>query len=175
MNLYVMLNYEMFEIPCEKYYKPIICLELRPYNLKCLEENTITILMRNPRVNIDLFSSVFHFFFDGTQDGDYLGHVRSDSTLIYNLDEPQEHFNSSVILLSQGYYLVELIIYIPPARRPFYLREIEYWKHQKEEGECPICFEEKTLVNLHNNEFRHHVCGQCILQLTSCPICRCRL
>jgi hypothetical protein len=44
----------------------------------------------------------------------------------------------------------------------------------KETGQCVICMDDKNdLINLHQNDYKHVVCPECILKLENeCPICR---
>lgn len=174
MNLFLMLNYEMIEIPCEKFYMPIVFLDLREYKLTCQEVNSFMILMRNPRTNIDLLSGVFQFFFESSEQiGDsFLGQVQSNLNLIYNMNNTKFKDSLPFIIFTQGYQLIELLLYLPAFKQQTLLREIVYRSHSIREGECPICMEQKNLVNLHQNEFHHEVCKTCLFRLTQCPMCR---
>jgi hypothetical protein len=177
MNLFLMLNYEMVEIPCEKYYLPIMMIDLRPYKLICQDVNSLMILIRNPRVNIDLMSSIFSFFFDHEDIEDsFYGEVQSDLSVIYNLENKMKETKTQpFILFTEGYKLIELLIYFPNSKKQSFLKEIAYKQNESREGECPVCMEQHSLVNLHNNEFQHELCWNCLFKVNKCPLCRINL
>lgn len=167
-----MLNYEMFEIPCHKYYLPIVLLDVREHKLVCQEVNSLLILMRNPRPNIDLVSEKIQFYFE-TENGDSsLGQVESNITFFYNIDNPKQKTKEKCMFFFEGFHLTEILFYFPYIPHQRFLMDIRFFNHEKRDGKCRICFEETTLVNLHNNMFRHEVCKNCLYRISQCPFCR---
>lgn len=173
MNLFLMLNYEMFEIPCEKYYLPIVLLDLREYKLVCQEINSMMLFMRNPRTNIDLLTGVFQFFFEKKDvEESFMGQVQSNLSILYNMDKTKKKEQLPFILFTQGFQLIELLIYFPSFKKQSLLRDIVFCSYPRREGECPICMENRTVINLHNDNYHHEVCRPCLLRISQCPICR---
>ena len=174
MNVYVMLNYVMHEIMCPQYYLPIILINLRPLNMVCETVNSLTMLIKEPRINIDLISSVFRFYFPTPpEDTTYHGQVRSQYVIVYHLDEPWESTDEHpCILFFEGMTLVEILVYIPFQNQRF-LKQIQYYFHPKRKGSCLVCLEDDVvLVNLHQNQYHHEVCSNCIFKVDQCPLCR---
>jgi len=175
--LYVMLNYVMHEIECPKYYLPVILIDLRPFHMICEKTNAFTLLLHEPRTNIDLLSSVFRFYFEEDSLADrFHGQVRSNYSIIHNIEKPWESRNENqhpCILFLEGTNLVEIMLYVPYQNRR-YLVEIQYYFHPKRRGSCSLCFEEDAiLINLHQNHYYHEVCTDCVFQIHNlCPLCR---
>lgn len=173
MNVYVMLNYVMHEIECPKYYLPVVLIDLRPFHMMCEKVNSMTMLMREPRTNMDLISSVFQFYFGYQPEEASHGQVRSHHVIIYHLEKPWETADEHpCILFLEGMRLVEILIYIPFQNQRL-LAQIEYYFHPKRRGSCLVCREEDViLINLHQNQYRHEVCSGCLWKIQHCPLCR---
>lgn len=170
MNAYIMLNYVMYEMTCVKYYLPLMTISLRHLDLICDKTNSITILILYPRVNIDMISSQFQFYFPTAET--LYGQVHSHFIIVYNTNNPGDVDKSYCILNMEGMHLIDIILYLPNHPSPF-LKELRYRFHQRSVGGCPVCFEENVnLINLHNDAFNHSVCEKCLLQINKCPFCR---
>lgn len=172
-----MLNYEMHEVKCPSYYRPTVIMDLRPYDMYCTDINTITILMKHPRQNIDMISAVFRFYFDGDTPRSSFGQVHSHYIKIYNLDDQLQCDKETdhCILFLDGTQLTHIIMYMPYHKDTRFLREIRSIHNGRRDGTCIICLEDTELINLHNDEFNHEVCRACLLKIENCPICRSRL
>jgi len=174
MDVYIGLNYEWFHITNVKYYVAVILLNVRDKELQCTKTNSITILMENPRTNIDLLSAVFYFFFHEWPQEDTLGQVISKCTVFYHSENKEFVDTYPCILFLKGSILEEILIYLPERPQEF-LREIKYLNYPRRTSLCVVCLEENiTVVNVHDNHFSHEMCMKCILQLKQlqCPICR---
>lgn len=177
MDVYIGLNYEWFHLTTVKYYTPVLLINVKEKQLQCLRTNSITILMENPRTNIELISAVFYFYFHDWPQSQNLGQVISKCTIFNCIDDKKNTEQYPCILFLKGSVLEEILIYLP-TRPTSFLREIKYKKnyHQREDGMCVICLDENTtVINVHeNNEFNHELCMKCILQLKQflCPLCR---
>jgi len=177
MILYLMINYEMYEIACPMYYLPIVLLDIVEHDIQCQEMNSITMLMKNPRSNMDMISAVFHFYFEGgTDDVDRVtpGQVTSRYMIIYDMDSVDEVVTDyyPCVLFLRGKKLCEILFYMPPQALPF-RRELLYRFHPRRTDVCPLCLEERPLINLHKNDFRHELCLDCVLHIRPrCPFCR---
>lgn len=174
MHLYVMLNYVMHRVECPRYYLPLILIDLREHGLMCDRINSLTLLMKNPRPNIDLISCVFDFYFPASPAiGTECGEVHARHRIIYNIDRPMESEEHRLcVLFLEGRMLREILLYMPhpPGH---YLRQLMYHHFPRRDGACIVCCEEETvLINLHGNEFEHEVCETCLLRVNQCPICR---
>lgn len=172
MLLYIMLNYVMYEVPCTKYYLPLIHIDVRSLDLMCEAVNSITILMMRPRINMDMISSQFRFYFTTIRGEETsYGQVHSQCMIIYNMNEPSNIDHHPCILHLEGKRMLEILLYVPYPEINI-MKEISYRLHRRRVGSCPICYEETTLINLHEDDFHHEVCSVCLLKIDYCPLCR---
>lgn len=172
MSLYCLLNKDNFKIECDKYYNPLLLIDVKPYQMKCTLTNSFWFFIENPRHNIDLVSGFFEFYFKNSPDDYTLGQVISKSMVLYNKDRINYHDFMPCILFTNGFFLQEILIYLPFHTFTFF-RELKYTFLPIEYCECGVCFEETQCINVHDNQYHHCFCLQCILQLHQvCPICR---
>jgi len=182
MTVYVMLNDKVYTIEFGKFYTPSLLIDVRKYNIECDMNNKFLFFIENPRVNIQLISGFFDFYFKTTPKTYMLGQVVSKILISYKtLDsiwEASDNIRNVVdfmpcVLFTKGLFLQEILIYMP-FQRHFYLKELKYYFEPKLKGQCFICMEEEIpLINLHKDEFYHCVCTKCILKLDDeCPLCR---
>lgn len=165
-----MLNYVMYEVKCTKYYLPLIYVDLRALELVCDRVNTITILMMHPRINMDMISSQFRFYFTD-ENNDRYGQVHSQCMIVYHMNEPSKIDKLPCLLYLEGMRVRAILIFLPYPETDV-MKELCYHKHRRRKGCCPICFEERSLVNLHNDDFFHEVCFPCLFKIHQCPLCR---
>ena len=128
--------------------------------------------MRNPRTNIDLISGVFQFSFENKPESTELGQIQSNINFIYNMDNPNSKISYPFILFTEGYKIIEILLYMPCYKKQNFLKQIIYTQFPQTDGECIICFEQKKLVNLHKNHHQHEVCWDCLFKIYQCPLCR---
>lgn len=61
-----------------------------------------------------------------------------------------------------------LIQYAPFKRKKYFISKL---LNLYKIAECPICFENKRVIKLHNSK-THYVCVNCFIRIDKCPICR---
>lgn len=182
MTVYVMLNETVFTIDFGRFYTPLLLIDVKDYHIKCDINNKFLFFIENPRVNIQLISGFFDFYFKSKPEDYMMGQVVSKILISYRtLDsvwEASDNIRNVVdfmpcVLFTKGLYLQEMLIYMP-FQKPNYLKELKYYFLPKETGQCVICMDDKTdLINLHQNDFKHVVCSECILKIENeCPVCR---
>jgi len=175
MDIYLSLNYEWVHLRNIKYYRSVMLINVRDHQLRCKKTNSITILIENPRVHIDLCSAVFYFYFQNWPDDHMLGQVASKCHIIYNLQHHDFYDTFPCILFLRGNILEEILLYLPSPPKTF-LRELQYSFFTKQVGQCMICLDESIpVINVHQDQFTHHFCIDCLLRLQlpfQCPLCR---
>jgi hypothetical protein len=174
MDVYIGLNYEWFHVVNVKYYRPVILINVTDQQVMCKKKNSITILMENPRTNIELVSAVFYFYFQDWPQTGTMGQVISKCTILYTADNKQNQESYPCILFLKGQILEEILVYLP-TRPVEFLRELKYHFYPQRKGTCVVCMEDDvTLINVHQNSFNHEMCNSCLLKLKqhSCPMCR---
>ena len=174
MDIYIGLNYEWFHIVNVKYYRPLILINVMDHQMQCKKTNSITILMENPRTNIELISAVFYFYFQDWPQSGSMGQVISKCTILYTTDNQQEPETYPCILFLKGTQLEEILVYLP-TRPSDFLRELKYHFFPQREGSCVVCLEDNcSVINVHANHFQHEICNDCLMKLKQhqCPICR---
>jgi len=172
MSLYCLLNTDNYIIDCPKYYHPLLLIDVKEHNIQCKLTNSFWFFIENPRHNIDLVSGFFEFYFKQKPEDYTLGQVISKTMILYNKDKIQSHDFMPCILFTSGFFLQEILIYLPAQSFSFF-RELKYSFFQKQWSSCVICFEEKDCVNVHENHFNHCICLPCLLKMNHlCPICR---
>jgi len=177
--IYIKLNRRICELSCPSYYSPVVVLDLQAFQMFCTKVNSITIIIRHPRTNVDMITSVFKFYFDETMYGsDGAGQVHSNYTRVYNIGDParsdgEDDSDNPCILLFNGRQLTHVFLYVPYHRDQRFLREIRLFRNPRTRGSCPICMEDDVeLVDLHDNAFGHRTCMSCAVRIDKCPICR---
>lgn len=182
MAVYVMLNEKVFTIDFGRFYTPLLLIDVKKYQITCDMNNKFLFFIENPRVNIQLISGLFDFYFKSKPEDFMLGQVVSKVLISYrtvdSVWENANHIRSVIdfmpcVLFTKGLCLQEMLIYMP-FHTQTYIKELHYYFVPKITGQCVICLDEKTdLINVHQNEFLHCVCSQCILKIdTECPVCR---
>jgi hypothetical protein len=172
MSLYCLLNQDNYKIDCQKYYNPLLLIDVKKYNIKCNLTNTFWFYIENPRHNIDLVSGFFEFYFKNSPDEFTLGQVISKSMILYNKEKTNYHDFMPCILFTSGFYLQEILIYLPIQNFLFF-RELKYYFYKKIQTNCIICYEDKLCINVHDNHYEHCICMNCLLKLNNtCPLCR---
>ena len=174
MDVYIGLNYEWFHIVNVKYYRSILLINVVDQQMQCKKTNSITILMENPRTNIELVSAVFYFYFQDWPQTGSMGQVISKCTILYTTDNKQNQESFPCILFLKGQHLEEILVYLP-VRPTDFLRELKYHFYPTRQGSCVVCLEDNTtVVNVHANDYAHEMCNDCLLKLKKreCPICR---
>jgi len=182
MAVYVMLNDRVFTIDFSRFYTPLLLIDVKSHNIVCDMNNKFLFFIENPRANIQLISGFFDFYFKSEPEDYMLGQVVSKVLISYRtLDsvwEVNENIRNVVdfmpcVLFTKGLVLQEMLIYMP-FQKPTYIKELKYYFVPKVSGQCVICLDDKeTLINLHQDDFMHCVCSECILKLeTDCPVCR---
>lgn len=182
MTVYVMLNDKVFTIEFGRYYTPSLLIDVKSYNIQCELNNKFLFFIENPRVNIQLISGFFEFYFLTKPEEYMMGQVVSKILISYRtLDSVWEATDSlqnvvdfmPCVLFTKGLVLQEILIYMP-FHKPLYLKELKYYFAPKEAGQCVICLEDNhPVINLHQDEFQHCVCQPCILKIEDrCPVCR---
>jgi len=172
MSLHCLLNTDNYKIDCSKYYNPLLLIDVKKYNIKCKLTNSFWFFIENPRHNIDLISGFFEFYFKNSPEDYTLGQVISKTMILYNKNKMNHHDFMPCILFTSGFFLQEILIYLPIHQFTFF-RELKYYFYEKQFTSCIVCFEEKICVNVHQNQFNHCICMSCLLKLNQyCPICR---
>jgi len=168
-----MLNQDLYRVEFSKLYHPLYLIDLRSYQLKCQMKNTILFLLEDPRVNIDLVSGYFEFYYQTAPDFDSLGQVFSKALISYRaLGSGGIGDLTSCVLFTKGMTILELLIYMP-IQTQTYLQELKYYFIPKLTETCVVCWEtKKNIINVHQDQYNHYVCVPCLLKCSRCPICR---
>lgn len=172
MSVYCLLNSHKYKISFTKFYNPLLLIDVKKYQMKCELNNSFLFFIENPRTNIELVSGFFEFYFKNNPQEFTLGQVISKTLITYNDQKPNIFEFMPCILFTTGFYLQEILIYLPFQSFPFH-RELHYYFVEKMMYSCAICLEEKLCINVHQNIYNHCVCQECILKIESaCPVCR---
>lgn len=139
-------------------------------DIKCSNKiNSVLLYSCDPRINIDNIIYTANIYFeDGLDDPSIFGYLETKCFLSYS---EKDILNIPLDITTNNDKILQFTIHIPKNNRLF-LREIFYMNKESIEGNCPICFEHKSLYYLHNKI--HECCLSCILQFQTnkCPICR---
>ena len=182
MTVYVMLNERVYTIDYGRFYTPLLLIDVKSYDIRCDMNNKFLFFIENPRVNIQLISGYFDFYFKTKPEEYMMGQVVSKILISYRtLDsvwEASDNIRNVVdflpcVLFTKGLLLQEMLIYMP-FQKPLYLKELRYYFIPKESGQCVICMEDKDdLINVHQDDYHHVLCSGCLLKLENeCPVCR---
>jgi hypothetical protein len=172
MSVYCLLNSDKFKVNYSKFYNPLLLIDVKKYQMKCNLKNSFLFFIENPRTNIELVSGFFEFYFKSAPQDFTLGQVISKTLITYSDSSKNNHEFMPCILFTTGFYLQEILIYLPFQNFSFH-RELKYRFLEKKEYKCAICLEDKMCVNVHSNDYNHCICTECILRIDSvCPICR---
>ena len=168
-----MLNNDIYRVEFTKVYHPLFLIDLRPLNIHCKMNNFLLFFMENPRVNIDLLSGFFEFYYKTPPMEDSIGQVLSKTLVTYRSgDEPIVGEMTPCVIFTRGLQIVELLVYVPTSEFVF-LRELRYHFMEKITDVCAICLEEnKGVIDVHQNGYHHYVCVLCLLKVNKCPLCR---
>lgn len=170
-----MVNYRMFCIDFAKFYHPLYLIDLRKMDLLCELENTFMFFIENPRVNIELVSGFFEFYYRSLPREESLGQVLSKAMITYRQEDdsyPAITEMTPCLIFTKGMRILEILIYMP-TQELLYIREMRYYFLPKIEGECVICLEvKKDLINVHKDQYHHDVCVPCLVKIDRCPVCR---
>lgn len=173
MNL--MINYKLYKIKFLKYWHSQYLIDLRPENIECRINNVCMLFIENPRINIELISGFFEFYFRSVPMDHTLGQVLTKILITYkngNSENKSETEMMPCIIFTRGLRILEILIYTPAANFTF-LKELKIHFLPKIENYCLICYDKKeNIINLHKNNYNHFVCKDCLLQIDKCPICR---
>jgi len=181
MNQTLVLNGVIYAIDFDKYQNSLLLIDLRKYVISCeVLNNTILFFMKNPRINIQLISTSFEFYFEQSPEAFMLGQVVSKSLISYRTHK-SIHFNVvdnndylPCILFTKGLLLEEILIYMP-IQKLLYIRELQYSFFNRSIDQCCICLDVRDdVINVHQNQYHHVICSECLLQIHPplCPICR---
>jgi hypothetical protein len=174
MKINMMINYRMYEVNYDKVYFPLYLIDLRVLDIRCEISNTFLFFIENPRVNIELVSGFFEFYYNTIPGDETLGQVLSKALITYRLGDEANAVTEMTpcVIFTKGLKILELLIYMP-TNDLVYIRELQYSFLPKLEAECVICMEDrKDVINIHQNNYEHYVCMSCVLQIKKCPICR---
>lgn len=172
MSIYCLLNHEKYKVNYSKFYNPLLLIDVKKYQMKCSLTNSFLFFIENPRTNIELVSGFFEFYFKNNPQDFTLGQVISKTLITYSDTSKSNHEFLPCILFTTGLYLQEILIYLPFQNFSFH-RELKYYFTEKIEYQCSICLEEKRCINLHQNNYHHCVCTECVLKIDNqCPVCR---
>jgi len=182
MSVYVMLNGHIFTIDFGKFYTPSLLIDVKAYDIRCDMNNKFLFFIENPRVNIQLISGFFDFYFKSLPEEFMMGQVVSKILISYKtLDsiwEASDNLRNVIefmpcVLFTKGLQLQEILIYMP-FQKLLYLREIKCSFLPKTRKQCIICFDdERSTINVHQDKFDHCVCTSCLLRIDNvCPLCR---
>jgi hypothetical protein len=177
-----MLNDKVYTIEFFRFHTPLLLIDVKKMNILCELTNKFLLFIENPRVNIQVISGFFDFYFKEKPDEFMMGQVVSKILISYrcieSLSQVRDFFQRTndffpCVLFLRGLQLQEILIYLP-FHKPTFLRELRLHFIPKTSGACIICFEEgNQIVNLHQDQFMHIVCMTCLLKLdTQCPVCR---
>lgn len=178
----MMLNENMYTIEFNRFHTPMLLIDVKKLNICCDLTNKFLFFIENPRMNIQVISGFFDFYFKEKPDDYMLGQVVSKILICYrtlhSVWEPSEYLEGMIdflpcVLFTKGLQLQEILIYMP-FQKPTFLRELKLQFMSKVKGNCVICFEEsQKMINLHQDQFMHCVCMTCMMKLDNqCPICR---
>lgn len=178
MSFVLILNNVMYHIDFDKYYNALFLIDLRKYLIECDIHNTIFFFIRNPRVNIQLISAYFEFYFQRSPESYMLGQVISKTLISYRICS-SIHISMDTdylpcILFTKGLLLQEILIYMP-SEKISYLRELHYYFFPRSLNKCCVCLDIRPdVMNIHQDRFHHSICSECILRIQPplCPICR---
>jgi len=172
MSVYCLLNNEKYKVPYEKFYNPLLLIDVKRFQLKCNLTNSLLFFIENPRHNIELVSGFFEFYFKSIPDEYTLGQVISKTMILYSKESSHYEF-MPCILFTSGFFLQEILIYLPLQNFPFH-RQLKYYFFQTNKDQCIICLEDNIdCYNVHQDKYKHNICKNCILKIDSiCPICR---
>jgi hypothetical protein len=172
MSVYCLLNQDKFKVTYGRFYNPLLLIDVKKYQMKCNLTNSFLFFIENPRTNIELVSGFFEFYFKTTPQDYTLGQVVSKTLITYSDSCPHNYEFMPCILFTMGLYLQEILIYLPFQNFSFH-RELKYHFVKKIEYKCSVCLETKNCINVHENQYLHCVCTECILKIESvCPVCR---
>jgi hypothetical protein len=162
----------MYEVNFDKIYFPLYLVDLRVLDIRCEISNTFLFFIENPRVNIELVSGFFEFYYNSIPGDETLGQVLSKALITYRLGEDAVTEMSPCVIFTKGLKILELLIYMP-TNDLVYIRELQYYFFPKVEAECVICMDDrKDVMDIHQNNFEHYVCMSCVLRIKKCPVCR---
>lgn len=172
MSIYCLLNSNNYTVNYSKFYNPLILIDVKKYDMKCNLTNSFMFFIENPRTNIELVSGFFEFYFK-TSPNDYtLGQVISKTLITYSDSIMNNHEFMPCILFTTGLYLQEILIYLPFQNFTFH-RELKIKFLLKVNDKCSICLEDKECINVHQNQYHHAICSECIMKIdNTCPVCR---
>lgn len=179
MSLQLILNNSFHNVEYSGFYKPLLLIDVRKNLVRCDLNNTIFFYVENPRTNIELISGYFEFYFHTSPQDFMLGQVISKSMISYRTTSSitsilqNHHEYLPCILFTKGFYIQEILIYMPIQNLPF-LRELKYYWYARFTERCCVCLDEKdNIINVHQNAYHHLVCFNCLLRIEPiCPICR---
>jgi hypothetical protein len=177
-----MLNEKVYTIEFYRFHTPLLLIDVKSLDITCDLTNKFLFFIENPRVNIQVVSGFFDFYFKEKPDDYMLGQVVSKILISYrsiqSIWETSENYQGMIdffpcVLFTKGLQLQEILIYMP-FQKPTYLRELRMHFVPKMQGSCVICFEEGSkMINLHQDQFHHSVCMNCYMKLDNqCPMCR---
>ncbi|NDE13756.1 hypothetical protein EBZ80_02385 [bacterium] len=173
MSIYCLLNSDKYRVEFQKFYNPILLVDVKKYQMKCEMNNSFLFFIENPRINIDLVSGFFEFYFRIRPQDFTLGQVMSKTLITYNTSRKNNpHEFMPCVLFTSGMYLQEILVYLPYQTFAFH-RELVYHFVPRIDNQCSVCLEEKQCINVHDNVFNHCVCPTCLLRIEpKCPVCR---
>lgn len=174
MEVQILLNSHWYRVSVSKYYHPVLLLDMRSFRIQCQMTNRIQIKADNPRTNISYLSAVFQFFFHDWPSQSYMGQVVSRYSVMYCDKNVMDVDQFPCILFLSSLQLDEILMYLPP-RPMMFLKEIRLRNIALLKGFCVICLEQNTdVVNVHQDNYHHEMCKDCLLQYpnSQCPICR---
>jgi hypothetical protein len=98
--------------------------------------------------------------------------VISKTLISYSDTSQNNHEFMPCIIFTTGLYIQEILIYLPFQNFTFH-RELKYHFVPKMDYQCSVCLDEKLCINVHDNQYNHCVCSECILKIEdTCPVCR---
>lgn len=170
-----MINFKLYKIRFSKYWHSQYLIDLRSENIECKLNNVCMLFIENPRLNIELISGFFEFYFKTYPSEQTLGQVLTKVVITYksgDRDNKADTETMPCIIFTKGFQMLEILIYTPSIDITF-LKELRISFLPKIDDHCTICLEKKdNIINLHQDHFKHYVCKDCLIKIDKCPICR---
>lgn len=153
----------------KKPYENIFKLDIKNLNIYCEIQNKFQMIAFNPRSNIHKMFLNCEFFFKEKPDTDQYGVINTFLNIYYSNNNIEKVKCS---LFFKGFHLTNIYIYMPFCNLLF-IKELKFRSYIRILDNCCICYENKNnIINIHQNQFNHNVCFDCLLKIDKCPICR---
>ena len=170
MSFHFFLNDKFYD--CffhKKPYENVFKLDISCLNIECKIHNKFQMIAFNPRSNIHKISMDVEFFFNEEPRSNQYGMINTSSHIYYSRENTEK---IKCTLFFKGFYLTSIYIYMPTYNRLF-IKELKFRHYPRFVENCCICLENNNkIINVHQNQYNHNVCFDCLLKIDKCPICR---